>query len=336
MQVKEMYDTWLVSRLIQVLILGLLFQVPAMSWAAQVNEKAGEFRMLDIQSYGDFAYRDTNFTHGGYNTINGWWETKFILRVKESIPKQYRFLMFEPYGKFTLAASGKSYAWENNLVYGLGLENRFLSTWDGDPMPLKELASRLRLYFEYLGMTSIKDQPDPWVPLNDVRLGVDLWKEWNVPPDPLDYKGDPLWGELWFNLGWRKTNFNLPDYKTYNNGLMARLGLRHDKPLCLTDSGVQALLLPYVMVETGFTGKDYFWENRLNAGAGLRFMFTLPMSNSSRDLCADPKKLAESKLIIMRLYAEGLHTVTHYRSTPDPGTPENDFRVGINFSYNLF
>lgn len=335
MRVKR-NDAWLVSRLVQILILGLLLQVPAISWAAQADQKSADFPRLDSQSYGDFTYRDTNFSRGGYNTITGWWETRFILRTKEKISPEYRFLMFEPYGKFTLALSGKSSAWENNLVYGLGLENRFLSTWNTDRNPCKELASRLRFYFEYLGMTPIKDQPDPWVPVNDLRVGVDLWKEWNIPPDPKVYKDDPLWGELWFILGWRKTNFNLSDYKTYNNGLMGRLGLRHDKPLCLTESGVQALLLPYIMVETGYTGKDYFWENRLNVGGGLRFMFTLPTSNPSGDLCVNPKKLSESKPIIMRLYAEGLHTLTHYRGIPDPGTPENDFRIGINFSYNLF
>lgn len=274
---------------------------------------------VDFQSYGEFSHRNTNLYHEDYDSIAGWWENRLIFRYKHvAIHPLMQRMLFEPYGKFTLAASEKQFPWENHVVYGFGLENRILDRWKRLNSPWLSWLYRLRLYVEYLEIEYTKDEAEDWVPDHDFRYGFDLWKEWNIPPEAED---SYLWGELWANVGWRKTNFFESNYETYSSGALTRLGIKPKNSLEIGEN-FKINVMPYLMLEASYSGKDYFWENRLNIGGGIRVMSVVHWQ------CG--------KEIIMRIFAENLHTADHFRGDPDPDTPDDDFRVGINFSYNLF
>lgn len=294
------------------------------SFTTVAEVKAGESSnsiFIDTQSYGEYAHRDTNFTRDDYSAIAGWAELRVILRYKGNLKSATsRTLYFEPYFKGTIAASERSSYWENNLIYGVGLENRFMEPFIHNESGLTGLVKKLRLYIEYLKTSYTKDSAGDDIPDHDIRLGVDLWKEWNIPPNP---RQSNVWGEVWANAGWRETNFNASDYKSYICGAMSRIGVKPFDPIIHTSS-MTADILPYIMVETSITGKDNYWENGLFAGVGVRFMSSLKVSKK------------EKQQLIIKLFVEWLSNIDYYKGNPEPETPDHDLRIGLNYSYNLY
>ena len=287
---------------------------------------------LDFQSYGDSSYRTTNFDAVNQDRMVGWWENRMIFKYKQDIENNVlKHLAPEPYLKVLLTLSDKNFFWENNLVFGVGVEVRFLDGIEALDKPHLDWMQRLRLYSEILWISYLNDQAGPEVDDSDFRVGLSFWEEWNIPPNKLTKS--VLWGETWFDLSYRTGNFSDTSKQTYFGGLMSRLGLQMNNLFSDAEpelkDGLSLFVLPYVVLDTALTGNDYYWENRINLGAGLRLMPVFSWADSQG---ADQHKNS----IIIRCYVEYLNTLGHWRGNPEPGVPDHDIRVGVNFSFNLY
>jgi hypothetical protein len=74
----------------------------------------------------------------------------------------------------------------------------------------------------------------------------------------------------------------------------------------------------YGIGEVAASGWPYFWENRLSLGGGARLM---PFQHAATDW-----------LSRLRIYAEYVRAVDYFRDPSPAGSPEGDFRAGVNFS----
>lgn len=281
-----------------------------------------------------------------------------LLRGEES-KTLAKLLVPNPYFKSTFAASSAAgfpdftedqipfhhagrIARENSFVYGIGMENRFFQRldklfWENKlaKNPYLDCIRSFRFYGEHLELEWWAEET--WQSDYDNRFGIDLWYEWNVPGGEgwpskwqktvKDKQGveqtvresNKLWGEIWMNGDWRKTNFFINDYDSWTFGSAMKLGIRAWNPLVGQRFSVH--VMPYVTAETSLSGKnEFFWENRLLAGGGIRVM---------------PKiKITEKKDLLLRIYAEHVTAVDYFEERPDPNIPWNDIRAGINFSIN--
>lgn len=286
----------------------------------QADDEQAKSLSVETQFLGDISYRSTDFSRVDYESVVGWTELRAVLRYKALVnDRVLRSFLFEPYVKGTLAASENSYFWENNFAYGPGLENRFLEEVTGLDDSRIAWMKNIRLYVEYLAISYGDVEIEKDTPDHDLRAGIDLWKEWNIPP--LTARSN-IWGEVWGNASWRETNFSKSDYQTYVCGLMGRVGPRFSAPV-VESEGILLDLLPYVILEASTTGTANFWENGYSAGGGVRLM---PVFKWGKD---------RDQQLILRIYAEWLTNLGYFKGEADPETPDHDVRVGINFSYNL-
>lgn len=295
----------------------------------------------ELQIYGEFSQRETGYRQEGYDTIAGWGETRWILNpsyfAREPLLKR---LLPRPYLKLTPSASGRSYPPENTFVGGLGAELRPLERIDflGE-RPWMEWIQSLRLYGEYLDMRELK-RKEEWRSNHDVRAGADIWKEWGITEQQSRFpfigfpgggiltsqevsdekigsrsnQASPLWGELYGNLAFYKTNFFTGDYRSAFFVTTGKLGVK-----------LLPGVMPYLTAEIDASGKPFFWENRAIVGAGLRFMPMIRMGSSS---------------LYLRIFVEYTQTIDYFRGNPHVHlqqrghTPHHDIRIGINFSRN--
>ncbi|MGR3310136.1 MAG: hypothetical protein ACUZ77_05110 [Candidatus Brocadiales bacterium] len=272
----------------------------------------------------------------------------------DSLPLGQKFVKLfvpNPYFKTTFAASSAAgftdfteaqvpfhnsgrIARENSFVYGFGAENRFLARADELFLdgklyknPYLHWLRAFRLFGENLDLEWWAG--DWWQAEHDLRIGIDYWYEWNVPGgEGWPYEKEKaleshlkLWGELWMEGSWRKTNFFSTDYNSWTFGTAEKLGIRAWNWRASPESKISVHLMPYVTMEASVSEKnDFFWENRLLAGGGIRLMPRI--------------KLCSTKDLLIRLFAEHVTAVDYFKSGPDSEVPWNDIRVGINFSIN--
>lgn len=363
-------------------ILNILF----FCFIAICNAEDGDIedrKLFDLLLYGDFSYKSTNFLKDDYNAISGWAEQRLVLTFvrydenkagfitpNETLSNSNLFTLFcpNPYLKFTEAASSAAgftsftvegfpyhykgrIPYENNFVWGGGLENRFLERLDDiifnntlkDKKYLDWIRS-CRFYAEYLNLEYLEE--DWWQSDFDFRAGVDLWKEWNVPGGTGGFskvslfdllrksenetkkstkaEGTWLWGEVYQDLSYRETNFYLNDYDSLFFVSTGKLGVRlydyWENENSKDNSDWSVHIMPYIKGEVAASEKDYFWENRAKAGVGLRIMPRI--------------KISEKNELLLRFYGEYLGVVDYFKDDPVSGTPWDDYMIGVNFSIN--
>jgi hypothetical protein len=150
-----------------------------------------------------------------------------------------------------------------------------------------------------------------WRPDEQVRIGADYWKAMYV-----NNIYNPWWTEIWSGLSWQSANEFDKDYDTLILGNAVRFGFR--KP----DAGILSTVTPYFAVESSLTeNEEYYWENRLLFGGGIRFA---PLLYEKKD--------KSSWLTRFIIYAEYLGVSAYYRDSAPSSVPDYDFRVGISFS----
>lgn len=267
--------------------------------------------------YGDIAVRETNLYKSGYWYLGGWVQTRPTI---EDLVNLGPLPNINPYLKIVVAWSRAQKDWENNLVYGAGVEVWPLRKVKGlDSRKWIAWVRQYRIYAEYLWINYFKESC-AWCPKYDFRIGGELWKAFNVDltgriihwVQPSAY----FWAELWFDFGYRKTNFYAKNYNSLYGAAVTRIGVRI--PLINALRSKDIFPMVYVGAEHLNSQWTYAWENRLLGIVGLRLM---PFQHSQAEM-----------LNQLRIYAEGVKVLNYYCDRPVAGTPDHDFRLGIIFS----
>ena len=128
----------------------------------------------------------------------------------------------------------------------------------------KHVWMTIKVVNQSLGFRGTSNQ---WRPGNQARIGFDYWKAVNAN-DP----NRSWWTEIWNGLYWQSSNEFTDRYDSVIFANSVRAGVRHPS------SGIVSVFTPYVAVQSSRTKYDYggqstdfYWENGLLAGGGLRF-----------------------------------------------------------------
>jgi hypothetical protein len=265
---------------------------------------------LTVSAYFDSAYRNTNFYDSGHHTIISQGDS----RIEFWIPPGRKSFSWGPYIRFAGLTSDHSQAWENAWLAkpGFGFHVYPFSAPDFRKKNQKaaEILGPLRLFAEknrmdYWGSENV------WRPDKQVRAGADYWKALYVNKTSMSW-----WAEIWSGLFWQSANEFDENYDTLILGNAVRLGFREP------DAGIQSMLTPYLALESSITENgEYYWENRLLLGGGIRFA---PLLFKQKD--------KSNWLTRFVVYAEYLGVAAYYRDSAPSSVPDYDFRVGINLS----
>lgn len=266
-------------------------------------------KWLTVSANLDYAYRNTNFFRSGHNTALFQGDS----RVEFWIPPGRENFSWGPYVRFAGLTSDHSQAWENAWLAqpGFGFHLFPFSSADFKAKNAKaaKILGPIRLFGEY-NQLDYWGSENIWRPNQQTRVGVDYWKQRYV-----NDLTNPTWSEIWTGLIWQSANEFDKDYNTLIFGNAVRLGLR--KP----NAGILSMLTPYLALESSLTeNREYYWENRLLLGGGIRF--------------APPLKFLPPEWQINRLvvYAEYLDAAAYYRGSAPSSVPDDDFRIGISLS----
>jgi len=256
----------------------------------------------------DMSYRKTQFFQAGHNTALFQGDS----RAELWLPPGRDDFSWGPYLRFARVESNRDYEWENNWGARPGFGFQLY------PLSARSLRENDNLLIRLLGPLHVfaehnkvyyKGKEHAWRPDEQVRIGVDYWREINVHDI-----SKPWWGEIWNGLIWHSTNGFDKDYDTLIFANSLRIGVR--KP----HAGILSTMSPYVAFESSLSENGrYFWENRLLSGAGVRF--SVPRKNLAKEY---------PWLDRLVIYTEYLVPLAYYRSSAPSSLPDHDFRVGIN------
>lgn len=276
-----------------------------------INKKSNilesDFHLL--QFFGDISSRSTNFFESNYNGRVFSGETRFIF------PRFSGFLDFvipipEPFFSGTLK-SLKKIDWEDRFDFGIGLEWRPFSKMDILEKPLLRWIKQMRFYTLFLSTVYLQYQNTwSWRPKTDFRYGMEFYEEYNL------YNTNMFWTELWADASWRKTNFFVKDYNSWTLAIVPKVGIK-------IFQGIEFCIMPYLTGEFALTQRYEFWQNRMLAGIGIRFM---------------PFRWNESMMNVfikgLRLYIENLWVLNYFDDNAPASIPDYDLRAGINYTIN--
>jgi hypothetical protein len=267
---------------------------------------------MTISANLDWGYRSTNFFESDHDT------TLFLgdSRIEFWIPPWDRGLAWGPYIRAAGIASNRDPAWENAWLAGPGFGFQaypFSHPWLYER---SSLATRIfgptRLFAERNHLDYLHPE-NAWRPESQTRAGADYWREIHV--NEIDKWP---WGEIWSGLFWQSSNEFDDDYESVIFANAVRAGVR------LPNAGMLSLLTPYVLVESSLTDNpEYYWENKLVAGFGIRLTPSIPKEN---------KHGGRNWLTRLVVYAEYLEVADYYRAEAPSGVPDHDFRAGISLS----
>lgn len=283
---------------------------------------------LTLSANIDGGYRNTQFFLPHYDTGVGQGD----VRVELWLPSGRHYFPWGVYGRVAGIIGSEPHAWQNGALAwpGIGLQT----------YPFRGLLGFLgpvRIFGEYNFMhywgEDSQGQGFSWRPKNQVRAGFDYWKAINV-----NDTGRYWWVEMWNGLYWQSSNEFLKHYDSLIFANSGRIGVRKAK------SGGISTITPYVAVESSrskynYAGGlsagckvppsqdprtqanpcDFFWENRLLVGGGLRFAPSLD-------------KIPNWLLNRFVIYGEYLKTPTYYGPAAPSGFPRYDWRVGLSAS----
>jgi len=203
-----------------------------------------------VDSWNNLAYYNTNTERNNFNSFLLRSESKFGIRMSEGMP-------IEPYAAYYLSYSQDKDYWNNLIAFGAGLRGWPLKGYTGSAW-YNEWIKDIKLFVEMLGSSYLQDADTAktvGVKNSDVRLGTDLWYEWNLAE--IDPKVP--WGEVWGNLSFRDTNFYQQKFSTYLLYLQPKWGVH------LT-GGLRPYLCSYIM----YSGRQEAWFNMAAYGVGAR------------------------------------------------------------------
>jgi hypothetical protein len=296
--------------------------------AAQRMEGVGVGNWLSISSNLDMGYRKTQFFASHYNTAIFQWDS----RVEFWLPPFRDKFSWGPYIRVAGIKGSQVDAWQNAWLSGpgFGLQLYPLSSWRfQSPHSLAgRIFGPLRLFGEY-SFTNYWGRVNQWRPRNQARTGLDYWKASNVN-EPSRF----WWTEIWNGFFWQSSNEFTDRYDSIVFANAVRFGVR--KP-----HSAISVITPYLALESSRTKYhyagatrcifaqsggvpnpcDFYWENRLLAGGGLRFAPSL----------AGLARENRAWLTRFVVYGEYMNTAAYYYglSAPSP-IPRYDVRLGVS------
>lgn len=275
----------------------------------QAGHESSLPKWLGISVNLDYAYRNTNFYKSGHNTTLFQGDS----RVEFWMPPGRDRFSWGPYIRFAGLTSNRSYAWENAWLSqpGFGFNAYPFSSpeFKQKDNTTGRIFGPLRLFAEY-NRLDYWGSENIWRPKEQVRAGADYWKQVHV-----NDVTKPRWTEIWTGLIWQSANEFDKDYDTLTFGNSLRVGFR--KP----NSGILSMFTPYLAMESSLSeNREYYWDNRLLLGGGIRF--------------APPLEFLPREWHIPRfvVYAEYLCAAAYYRDSAPSSVPDYDFRIGISVS----
>ena len=273
-----------------------------------VGNKSGLPDWLTISANLEFSQRNTNFFESGYDA------SLFLAdsRVEFWIPPWDTGLAWGPYLRGAGIVSNRDAAWENAWLAGPGVGFHVFPfsypSLQNQGGLVATIFGPTRLFAEY-NRLDYGGGENEWRPDEQVRMGADYWRAIYVNDTT-----KPLWAEIWSGLFWQSANEFDADYDTVLFANAIRAGIR--KP----NAGALSMLTPYVLVESSLTDNtEYYWENKLVAGAGIRLT----------PFIRNPTNNWLTRLVF---FAEYLEIGDYYHAEAPSGIPDHDFRAGISLS----
>jgi hypothetical protein len=275
----------------------------------------------------EVGYRKTDFYLPAYNLGIFIWEG----RAEFWLPPHNNF-SWGPYAKFAGTVQSDTTAYPNGL---LGAPGVGLQLYPFSFSPLRQPGSKIgailgpiRLFAEYNRIKFLGAE-NVWRPTSQVRGGIEYWKAINV-----NTTFSPWWLEVWNGLSWQSSNEFTPSYNSLVFGNAWRSGIRK------TGKGAIPSITPYLALQSSKTKYDkagvqncafnsptsgpnpcdFYWENGLLIGGGLRFAPRLPNGGNGW-------------LNRFVIYGEYLDTVTYYGPSPPASVPRFDVRIGASASF---
>lgn len=269
---------------------------------------------LTISALLDFSYRRTQLFKPDHNTTFLQWDGRFELWA----PPYRTHFSWGLYLRLAGVMSNHCEAFENAWLSapGIGIQVYLFSFGEfrKPNSTIGKILGPLRLFTEY-NRQDYWGKENEWRPDEQVRAGIDFYRGINVN------KGTQLWwAEISSELIWKTANEFDGNYDSFISGSALRVGAR------VPNSAQLSLFTPYLLMENLLAENvDYFWENRLLLGAGIRF---------TPDLRDWPNELDSISRFV--IFAEYLHVAVYYRDTPTDETPDFDIRMGVSFSVGDF
>jgi len=257
----------------------------------------------------ELTNRTTNLYESNHNTglFQGDGRAEFWL------PPGRNNFSWGPYIRLAGLDSNRKEAWENAWMAGPGYGFHMFPFSHDDLQQhtgwLGQMLGPLRLFAEHNKLDYVGTE-NQWRPNEQVRAGADFWRQRGAH----DLRR-PIWSEIWSGLFWQSANEFDKDYDSTIFGNSVRLGTR------VPDAGLLSAFSPYLLLESSLTdNREYYWENRLLGGAGIRFAPTLDWL---------PREWQINRLVV---FAEYMEIMKYWRDDAPGNVPNHDFRIGIGVS----
>jgi len=321
------------------------FALKALDWLGFMDhpygplygEPSGE-RIL-YQSTLETTYRTTNFSQRHFDSQVGFWSHRLVF-------KGIRFLeqtTIDPYvdAVTSLESNGTDFA--SNLELSAGMEWRPFARakFTDNVMPggvqILEWMKNIRFFVAYLQRKNLKDKFDDATHTYNLEAGVNVFKEWGIDlPDMFVFnrdqgmlkKSDFLWGELFMDWIFDKTNFTSGNnLNTFLTTTAFKVGVKWPR-FDLPDNPInrELLFMPYFVFEdTRNSEQSRFFQNKYNYGFGVRMM---PFR--------DYRFMNNEWLFKTKLFFEYLMDIHYTKDKPPSAVPEKDIRIGVNMSLRRF
>lgn len=294
------------SMILTILAIGIIWPIIGMS-VEQAKAEIWKKPAFSLSGFGEASYRDTNFYLEDHQTVNGFVD----LRGEFWLPPGRGVFSWGPYIRYAAISSTGDEAFANAYLAlpGVGLQiYPFSFQFSGVDSWAQSILGPLRLFGEY-NWVHYRGDENSWRPDYNIRAGGEYWRARGV-----NELTKAVWHELWLGGIWQSANEFDDEYDTLVWAGTIRLGIR------IPGQGFISQLTPYGAASATKTDNDtYYWENRWEAGGGVRW--------------TPPKRWFE-KIGIQQalLFAEYLRVIDYFNQEAPSSVPDSDWRIGINVS----
>lgn len=268
---------------------------------------------LTVTALADGGWRSTLFYRDDFSS----WYMHWDARVELWLPPFRRALGWGVYARGAVT-DGETRAFFESVWSagpGIGIQVYPFAPGSLDWLwsPAAELLYPVRVFLEESEVRYWHDE-DAARPDHLLRGGVDLYRGRFV-----NEHTRPVWYELFHETSWRSANEFDPSYRMMVTGTALRVGARVPR-------GWSAWCSTYGLAELVRSAEaDYFWENRVLYGGGLRL---------APDLRLVPRWMGP--LDRAALSVEYLRAGTYLGRQPLPWTPDQDVRLALSLGIGDF